>query len=87
MLSTVACHFRSLLRIATRLTRFYTAAADDSLEVPFTGTKEAWDAWVTKINQALNPMDLEFAHMNDQATGKELYALVCRALLYHPSIY
>ena len=84
MLSTVACHFRALLRVTTRLTRFYTAAADDSLDVPFTGTKEAWDAWVAKINQALNPLDLEFAHMNDQATGKELYAMVRCALVCHP---
>lgn len=84
MQSTVAYHFHTLLPVTTRPTRFCTAAADDSLEVPFTGTKEAWESWVTKINQALNPLDLEFAHMNDQATGKELYALVCRTLVCRP---
>ncbi|THH33872.1 hypothetical protein EUX98_g234 [Antrodiella citrinella] len=53
-------------------------ASDDTLEIPFSDTREAWDAWVVKINAALDPIDLEFAHMNDQANGKELYALVNR---------
>ncbi|TCD61082.1 hypothetical protein EIP91_009049 [Steccherinum ochraceum] len=53
-------------------------AADETLEINFEDSRDSWDKWVQKINEALNPIDLEFAHMSDQNSGKELYALVNR---------
>lgn len=51
-------------------------AIDESLEIEYGEHRESWEAWVNKINIALNPLDLEFAHMFDEATGKDVYALV-----------
>ena len=31
---------------------------------------------MSSINDALNPMHMEFAHMSDEITGKEMCALV-----------
>ncbi|KAH8106987.1 Nse1 non-SMC component of SMC5-6 complex-domain-containing protein [Cristinia sonorae] len=53
-------------------------AEDETLEIPFSDTQEAWDEWVTQINKSLNPLDLELAHMIDQGNGRVLYALVNR---------
>lgn len=57
--------------------RSYTwLAVDETLEIDYADDTNSWDAWVTKINSALNPLDLEFAHLFDEATGKDTYALV-----------
>ncbi|KAI0797893.1 Nse1 non-SMC component of SMC5-6 complex-domain-containing protein [Abortiporus biennis] len=53
-------------------------AADETIEIHFGEDRNSWDEWITKINAALNPLDLELAHLHDQQTGKELYALVNR---------
>ncbi|KAI0724080.1 Nse1 non-SMC component of SMC5-6 complex-domain-containing protein [Fomitopsis betulina] len=53
-------------------------AANDALEIEFTGDRNSWDEFVSSINDALNPMNLEFAHMSDEITGKEMCALVNR---------
>lgn len=51
-------------------------AADESLDVDYREDRAFWDEWVTKINEALNPLDLEFAHLFDESTAKDMYALV-----------
>ncbi|KZT67711.1 hypothetical protein DAEQUDRAFT_672764 [Daedalea quercina L-15889] len=53
-------------------------AANDALEIQFTGDRNSWDEFVTKINDELNLMNLEFAQMSDEITGKEMCALVNR---------
>lgn len=53
-------------------------AIDETLEVEYGEDRASWDAWVTKINTALNPLDLEFAHILDESTGKDMYAIVNR---------
>ncbi|KAL6309242.1 Nse1 non-SMC component of SMC5-6 complex-domain-containing protein [Sparassis latifolia] len=53
-------------------------ATDDSLEIPFSSDRNSWDNFVSNINNALNPLDLEFAHMHDEYTGKEMCVLVNR---------
>jgi hypothetical protein len=56
------------------------AAADETLEIPFSDSRVAWDGFVTKINDSLNPLDLEFAATHDQDTGDEIYAIVSSSL-------
>ncbi|OBZ75530.1 Non-structural maintenance of chromosomes element 1 [Grifola frondosa] len=53
-------------------------AANDSLDIPFYSDRNSWDTFVSNINDVLNPLDLEFAHLLDEISGKELYALVNR---------
>ncbi|KAJ6547500.1 Nse1 non-SMC component of SMC5-6 complex-domain-containing protein [Mycena capillaripes] len=53
-------------------------AADDSLDIPYAGTREEWDAFVVKVNEALNPLDLEFRHLQEETSGREMYAIVNR---------
>jgi RNAse (barnase) inhibitor barstar len=31
---------------------------------------------VVKVNQALNPLDLEFRHLQEETSGREMYAIV-----------
>ena len=58
-----------------------STAADESLDISFTGTRNSWDSFVTRINNALNPLDLEFASSHDQDTGEEVYAVVRLSLI------
>lgn len=51
-------------------------AANDTLEITYRADRASWDAFVTKINDTLNPLDLEFARLLDEANGTELYAVV-----------
>ncbi|KAI6117685.1 Nse1 non-SMC component of SMC5-6 complex-domain-containing protein [Pisolithus croceorrhizus] len=51
-------------------------AANPVLDVRASDRREDWDAFVNKINDALNPLDLEFRHALDEETGKEMYAVV-----------
>jgi len=51
---------------------------DDTVQILYSEDRDAWDAFVTEINTSLNPLDLEFAHVHDQETGQELYAMVNR---------
>ncbi|GJE90841.1 Nse1 non-SMC component of SMC5-6 complex-domain and zf-RING-like domain-containing protein [Phanerochaete sordida] len=53
-------------------------AVDETLDIDYGEDRASWDAWVTKINAALNPLDLEFAHTIDEPTGKDMYAIVNR---------
>jgi len=53
-------------------------AADDSIEVTQSGDKADWDAFVVKINKSLDNLDLEFRHLLDESSGKEMYAVVNR---------
>ncbi|KAJ7172540.1 Nse1 non-SMC component of SMC5-6 complex-domain-containing protein [Mycena filopes] len=53
-------------------------AADESLEIPHSGDRAEWDEFVVKVNKALDPLDLEFRHLQDEISGKEMYAIVNR---------
>ena len=51
-------------------------AANETLDIEYRSDRKSWDAFVTKINDALNPLDLEFAHLHDEVNGTEIYAVV-----------
>lgn len=53
-----------------------TTAADADLGLPFKGDQASWDNFVKKINESLNTLDLEFRHLHDEQTGREMLALV-----------
>ncbi|KZT11219.1 uncharacterized protein LAESUDRAFT_691817 [Laetiporus sulphureus 93-53] len=53
-------------------------AANDALEIPFSDNRNAWDDFVSKINDLLNPLNLELAQMFDEISGKEMCVLVNR---------
>ena len=53
-----------------------STAADDSIELAQSRDKADWDAFVIKINKSLDNLDLEFRHLLDQSSGKEMYAVV-----------
>lgn len=50
--------------------------ADPSLAIRFDDSKQGWDKFVSDINTALNPLDLEFRHLMDEQTGVEMFAVV-----------
>lgn len=72
----------ALFARATSLTT--EIAVDETLDIDYGEDRASWDAWVTKINKALNPLNLEFAHAPDEATGKDTYAIVRGHLPMHP---
>ncbi|KAJ7156036.1 Nse1 non-SMC component of SMC5-6 complex-domain-containing protein [Mycena crocata] len=51
-------------------------AVDDNLVFPHSGERAEWDAFVAQVNEALNPLDLEFRHSQDEINGHEMYAIV-----------
>ncbi|KAF8894537.1 Nse1 non-SMC component of SMC5-6 complex-domain-containing protein [Infundibulicybe gibba] len=53
-------------------------AADDTLAIPESTSKEAWGQFLTKVNASLNDLDLEFQRLQDETTGWEMYALINR---------
>ncbi|OCH95004.1 hypothetical protein OBBRIDRAFT_746510 [Obba rivulosa] len=53
-------------------------AADETLDVPFEGSRDSWNSFVTRLNDTLDPLNLELAHSHDESTGKEMFALVNR---------
>ncbi|KAF8654195.1 hypothetical protein AX16_003723 [Volvariella volvacea WC 439] len=53
-------------------------AVDGQLDVPQRTDKAAWDAFITTINKSLNDLELEFRHLTDEESGKEMYAIVNR---------
>ncbi|TFY81763.1 hypothetical protein EWM64_g2245 [Hericium alpestre] len=52
--------------------------ADDSLDIPWGPDKNAWDDFISRINESLNPIDLELASSTDEKTGRQMFALVNR---------
>lgn len=58
-------------------------AANNNVNIAYLDTDAAWDQFVTTINRSLNSLDLEFRNLQDQMTGKTLYALV-RVKLINP---
>ncbi|KZT26317.1 hypothetical protein NEOLEDRAFT_1155819 [Neolentinus lepideus HHB14362 ss-1] len=50
----------------------------DAVKVPREDDRTAWDSFTGKVNESLNPLDLEFRHLHDELTGREMYALVNR---------
>ncbi|KAI0807463.1 Nse1 non-SMC component of SMC5-6 complex-domain-containing protein [Fomes fomentarius] len=53
-------------------------AANDTLNIDYREDRASWDSFVTKINDALNPLDLEFSRLHDEINGTEMYAVVNR---------
>ncbi|PCH38085.1 hypothetical protein WOLCODRAFT_52070, partial [Wolfiporia cocos MD-104 SS10] len=53
-------------------------AANDELDIQFSNDRNSWDNFVTRINEALNPLNLEFLQLNDELSGKEMCILVNR---------
>ncbi|KAF7338346.1 Non-structural maintenance of chromosomes element 1 [Mycena venus] len=53
-------------------------AADNTLDIPHSGTRDEWDAFLAKVNQALDPLDLEFRPLQEETNGREMYAIVNR---------
>ncbi|TFK55006.1 hypothetical protein OE88DRAFT_1623283 [Heliocybe sulcata] len=55
-------------------------AADSTLQIPKPreDDRAAWDSFTAKVNESLNPLDLEFRHLHDELSGREMYALVNR---------
>ena len=51
-------------------------AADDNVELTQPVSKAEWDAFVVEINKSLDRLDLEFRHLLDESSGKEMYAVV-----------
>ncbi|KAI0647162.1 Nse1 non-SMC component of SMC5-6 complex-domain-containing protein [Trametes meyenii] len=49
-----------------------------TLDIEYHSDRNSWDTFVTSVNEALNPLDLEFAHLHDEVSGKEVYAVVNR---------
>ena len=75
------CSHRSLAppmshRSSLRTRAIACAAANDTLDIEYQEDRNSWDAFVTKINDALNPLDLEFSRLHDEVNGTELYAVV-----------
>ncbi|KAI0665150.1 Nse1 non-SMC component of SMC5-6 complex-domain-containing protein [Cubamyces menziesii] len=52
--------------------------ANQTLDIEYRSDRNSWDTFVAKINDELNPLDLEFAHLYDEVSGKEMYAVVNR---------
>ncbi|KAG5220949.1 CDP-diacylglycerol-serine O-phosphatidyltransferase [Salix suchowensis] len=52
------------------------AAADDSLAIAHSNQRAAWDEFVARVNTSIDNLDLEFRHLHDEHTGREMYALV-----------
>ncbi|KAI0273699.1 Nse1 non-SMC component of SMC5-6 complex-domain-containing protein [Gloeopeniophorella convolvens] len=52
-------------------------AADETLRVDANGT-DGWDTFIAAVNRSLDPLDLEFSHIHNEVTGKDIYALVNR---------
>ncbi|KAI0763675.1 Nse1 non-SMC component of SMC5-6 complex-domain-containing protein [Irpex lacteus] len=51
---------------------------DESLDIPYNEDRKYWDEWVNKVTEALNPLDLEFAHVHDEFSGEHVYGIVNR---------
>ncbi|THH14339.1 hypothetical protein EW146_g5971 [Bondarzewia mesenterica] len=52
---------------------FASLATDDSLNI-----SNVWDDFIVSVNNSINPLDLELAHLHDEVTGRQMYALVNR---------
>ncbi|KAG6814323.1 hypothetical protein H0H92_013448 [Tricholoma furcatifolium] len=53
-------------------------AANPELNLPIYTDNDSWQLFVSKINMSIDSLDLEFRHLHDENTGKEMYALVNR---------
>lgn len=52
--------------------------ANPALDIRFSDKRDDWDNFVIEINDSLNCLDLEFRHLTDEQTGREMYAMVNR---------
>ncbi|KAJ7219212.1 Nse1 non-SMC component of SMC5-6 complex-domain-containing protein [Mycena pura] len=49
-------------------------AVDEELDI----AESDWDTFVTEVNDSLNALDLEFRHVQDETTGRIMYAIANR---------
>ncbi|KAJ7285905.1 Nse1 non-SMC component of SMC5-6 complex-domain-containing protein [Mycena rebaudengoi] len=63
-----------LARTLWEKSRDAVMAVDDSLEIP----EEDWENVLAKVTASLNPLDLEFRSLQDELSGREMYAIVNR---------
>ncbi|KAJ7452487.1 Nse1 non-SMC component of SMC5-6 complex-domain-containing protein [Mycena galericulata] len=53
-------------------------AVDNNLDIPHSGDRQEWDAFVKTVNESLDSLDLEFRQFQEETSGREMYALVNR---------
>ncbi|KAJ6596828.1 Nse1 non-SMC component of SMC5-6 complex-domain-containing protein [Mycena vulgaris] len=53
-------------------------AADNKLDIPHSGSQDEWEAFMVQVNESLDPLDLEFRHMQEETSGRVMYAIVNR---------
>ena len=59
-------------------------AADNRLDLVPSETEANWDSFVVKVNRSLDRLDLEFRHLLDETSGKEMYAMVGLPFPFYP---
>jgi hypothetical protein len=51
-------------------------AADESLDIEYSSSVDAWSAFIKKVNDSINSLDLEIVTLHDETSGKPMHALV-----------
>ncbi|KIK59760.1 hypothetical protein GYMLUDRAFT_44212 [Collybiopsis luxurians FD-317 M1] len=51
---------------------------DEGVDVSYSDSEEAWDDFIQSVNTSLNDLDFEFKSIQDENTGKRLFAMVNR---------
>ena len=57
-------------------------ASNNTLKIPNPKDDNSWNTFVAKINRSLDKLDLEFRHMHDELSGKEMYAVVSIQIVF-----
>ncbi|KAK0210670.1 Nse1 non-SMC component of SMC5-6 complex-domain-containing protein [Desarmillaria ectypa] len=50
-------------------------AADENVNIQYTGSDLSWDDFVARVNKSLDALDLGFRLVQDELTGKKMYVL------------
>lgn len=61
---------------------FIHVAVDNSLEIEYKPTDDAWLAYVQKLNDSMNTLNLEIVLLHDETTGLAMHALVRASSLH-----
>jgi hypothetical protein len=77
MLSEVRNNERELCSPCS-LYHAYVAASDGNLAIAHSDDPAAWNRFVDQVNTSIDSLDLEFRHLIDESTGRELYTLASR---------
>jgi hypothetical protein len=57
------------------------AAANPNLDLTYSDTQASWDDFIKRVNNAIDALDLEFRHLQDERDGRQLYSLVSEIFL------